>query len=218
MKAESSRSCRAIIYALLAEALAPPEEPFLRRLTAGEWGEELRENLSRLGYPGETPTELQKPQQSPLPLKDEYWQRFARPGGEAVRLVESVYRPWTLDESAALPFRKMTGLVGGDAAAHLTWLFGRMGLSIPEEWQATPDHLVLELELMSYLAGGADRASQITFLNQHLNWLPLLLKRCEEAGIAGFYRLLLAFAAQFVAWDLESITPDQGIDKRSVPP
>lgn len=201
---------RAGVYALLAEALAPPlHEGPLARLVADEWAEELSEAMTVLGCPFKIPVSLLKPAITPAELAEEYLQAFSLPHGLGIWLVESVYKPWTLDRSAELPFMSEAGWLGGDAASHLRDMMGEMGIELSPEIQATPDHLSAELEIISLLVEEADPDAQATFLAQHLDWLPLLLARCDEAGLGGFYRALLELTGEFIAWDRRQIDPKE---------
>jgi len=199
---------RARVYALLAEALAPrSSEGDLSRLTSGEWARELADALAHLGCSLKVPASLFEPAITPADLAEEYLHAFFLPHGKGIWLVESVYKPWTLDSSAEVPFMTETGWLGGDAASHLRDVMSQLGIELPPEILATPDHLSVELEIVSLLAEGADEKAQATFLSQHLDWLPLLLARCDEAGLGGFYRALLELTGQFVTCDRQLIDP-----------
>lgn len=201
-------TCRAGVYALLAEALAPPVlAGSLARLTAGEWGQELSEAAAPLACPFPVRASLLQPTVTPEALADEYLQAFALPNGLGIWLVESVYKPWTLDNSAEVPFMSETGWLGGDAASHLRDLLNLLGVKLSPELHATPDHLSVELEIMSLLVEEADQNAQATFLTQHLDWLMLLLARCDEACLGGFYHALLELTGEFIAWDRQLIDP-----------
>ncbi|MDI6725347.1 MAG: molecular chaperone TorD family protein [Smithellaceae bacterium] len=200
---------RAGVYTLLAEALAPPALTggALIRLTRGEWARELSEAMTPLGCPFPVPASLLRPSATPEALAEEYLQAFSLPHGLGIWLVESVYKPWTLDRSAELPFMSEAGWLGGDAASHLRDMMGELGIELSPEIQATPDHLSVELEIISLLVEEADPDAQATFLAQHLDWLPLLMTRCDEAGLGGFYRALLVLTGEFIAWDRQLIDP-----------
>ncbi|MDZ4164326.1 MAG: molecular chaperone TorD family protein [Smithellaceae bacterium] len=199
---------RARAYALLAEALAPPSQAGdLARLTSGDWAKELSEAMVQLGCPFKAPESLLEPAITPADLAEEYLQAFFLPNGLGIWLVESIYKPWTLDSSAELPFMSETGWLGGDAASHLRDIMSQLGIELSPEIQATPDHLSVELEIMSLLVEEADQDAQATFLVQHLDWLPQLLARCDEAGLGGFYRALLELAGQLVARDRQLLDP-----------
>lgn len=203
-----ANSHRAGVYALLAEALAPPpqgETP--TRLSSGIWSKELEYFLSALDSPVAIPPVLLHPLATAEELAREYLRYFFLPDGLRIWLVESVYKPWTLDESAEVPFKAETGWLGGDAAAHMQDLINRLGVELPLEVRGMPDHIAVEMEVMSLLAEGADPDAQAIFLAQHLDWLPLLLARCDEAGSAGLYRALLELTEQFIAWDRKQIDP-----------
>ncbi len=196
------KSSRAGVYALLAEALAPPpHEEALLRLSNGTWLTEMLSLLNVLKKPVGIPAVIRNSALTPGELANEYLRSFFLPDGLRIWLVESVYNPWTMDESAEVAFKSETGWLGGDAAAHMQELVSRLGLELPPEVRGTPDHLAVELELMSFLVEEAGPDAQAIFLAQHLNWLPLLLARSEEAGLKGLYRAVLDMTKQFIAWD-----------------
>ena len=52
-------------------------------------------------------------------LREEYDRLFLNPGGETISLVESFYKPWSLDPGCPLAFATQKGLLMGDSALHL---------------------------------------------------------------------------------------------------
>lgn len=205
-----AESYRARVYALLAEALAPPpHEEALTRLSYGSWGKEMAGALTALDNPVVIPDSLRRPAATADQLGREYLNAFFLPDGRKIWLVESVYKPWTRDESAEVSFKGETGWLGGDSAAHMRDLIAQIQIELPLEIQGMPDHLAVLLEFMSLLLEEALQNDQATFLAQHLDWLPLLLARCDEAGLTGPYRALLEMTAQFIAWDREQIDPEK---------
>jgi TorA maturation chaperone TorD len=202
---------RAGVYALLAEALAPPLEAKGQAAAPEEqhiWGHQMAACLTAMGNPLTLPALLLHPEMTPAALADDYFHSFFLPQGRKIWLVESIYKPWTLDESAEVPFRGQTGWLGGDAAAHMKDILDNLGVKLPPELAGTPDHLAIELELMSWLAENAGPDVQATYLAQHLDWLPLLVEHARQAGLSGFHLSLLEFVAAFVAWDRHRLDPE----------
>lgn len=134
-------------------------------------------------------------------LSDAYWHWFEDPLGPRVRLVESVYTPWTRGSGADLAFAHERGWLGGDSATHMADLYRDLGLRAPEEWAHAPDHLALEMEFLALLIEHGTPAQQERFLAQHLSWVPDLVARAEAAGVEGFYLAVLQFVAAVLGWD-----------------
>ena len=84
-------------------------------------------------------------------LQRHYFDSFFYPNAMRVVPVESIYRQWTFDETAQVPFAKEKGYLMSDAALHMKKLYEQMGLVIPAEYQSSPDHLCLELEFTALL-------------------------------------------------------------------
>jgi TorA maturation chaperone TorD len=119
----------------------------------------------------------------PLPLElktffadwpDEYGRLFSPLTGEGVSLIESSYKPWTLDPDCHLSFARGKGLLQGDSALHVSVVYQHCGMEVAEEYRSCPDHLVVELEFLSFLYEWAtDREIKI-FITDHLDWVTLL--------------------------------------------
>jgi TorA maturation chaperone TorD len=112
-------------------------------------------------------------------LKDEYSRLFSGLSEDSVSLVESFYKPWTQDPHCPLPFASERGLLMGDSAVHLLEIYHQCGLEVSEEFKGCPDHIVMELEFLSYLYERATDIEVKTFIEDHLDWVPLLK---EEFG------------------------------------
>jgi TorA maturation chaperone TorD len=112
-------------------------------------------------------------------LKDEYGRLFSGVCEESICLVESFYKPWTQDLHCSLPFASERRLLMGDSAVHLLEIYHQCGLDVSEEFRGCPDHIVMELEFLSYLYELATDIEVKTFIEDHLDWVPLLK---EEFG------------------------------------
>ena len=121
-------------------------------------------------------------------LKSEYLRLFDQREGERISLVESTYKPWTVDQTCAMAFATSRGLLMGDPALHMLKLYEDAAIEIPDQFRSRPDHLVLELEFLGllYQAGSPDQISQ--FIRDHLDWIPALKTELEKAGPHDFYR------------------------------
>jgi TorA maturation chaperone TorD len=83
------------------------------------------------------------------------------------------------------------------------------GVDIQDEASGPPDHVVMELEFMYFLAyqcattqEGRYLDASKAFLQAHLaRWFPAFAARVQEHAPHAFYRALALVAAGFVAWD-----------------
>jgi len=120
-------------------------------------------------------------------LKVEYDRLFSGLSEESISLVESFYKPWTHDARCPLPFASVTGLLMGDSAIHLLAIYRQCGLEVREEFKSCPDHIVIELEFLSYLYERATDAEVQRFIEDHLDWVPLLKENFERLHAHLFY-------------------------------
>lgn len=83
--------------------------------------------------------------------------------------VESLYKPWSSQEGNA--FGATRGLYMGDAARHMSALYRQLSIDVPASFASMPDHLTLELELLSLVleAGNEEAARQL--VRDHVDWL-----------------------------------------------
>ena len=142
-----------------------------------------------------------------LPAYDEYRHFFntvltpGMPG--AVLPVESLYKQWGGTRDAHTGSINGTGFYLGASARHVASLFDQLSIDIPEEFSATPDHLVLLVELYEFLRAHAAGADVDAFARDHFDWLPdfreALLERIgreEDDGLVNTG----AFFAQVVSF------------------
>ena len=179
-------------FCLMAAGLvAPPDAALLRDLGDGDiqagllglmqaWGcnEDLLSPLFEQWTGGDA---------SPR-LEAEYDRLFTDPEGEQISLVESTYKPWTMDKGCRMTFAGSKGLVRGDPALHMEEVYRQLGLEVPEEYRVTPDHLVMELELLGLLLRVAGHEQITRFVEDHLDWIPDLLNELTRVKAHPFYR------------------------------
>jgi len=120
-------------------------------------------------------------------LEAAYEHLFAGVSGEGIPLIESCYKPWTQDPHCSLPFASEKGLLMGDAALHLSALYRHCGLEVADEFKGCPDHLVMELEFLSYLYRGVGDEEIKRFIEDHLDWVPLLRDELKRRQPHPFY-------------------------------
>ena len=131
-----------------------------------------------------------------------YRQSFLFPVHSRVLPVESVYRRWTSDASAEVPFAAEKGLLLSDHALHMKDLYETFGITIPEEYESMPDHLCLELEFAALLLEHDAETKYGVFIAEHLNWLADLVAEAEQKELPDYYLQLIKLTAQFLALEL----------------
>lgn len=138
-------------------------------------------------------------------LGEEYSRLFSEFSKESVSLVESSYKPWTLDPHCTLPFASEKGFLMGDAAIHLLEIFRQCGLEVADEFRGSPDHLVVELEFLSYLYRWATDLEVRQFMKDHLDWIPLLKEEIKRSDPHPFYRSALEVLDLFLGNERERL-------------
>jgi TorA maturation chaperone TorD len=192
------------VLAILADLLQEPDDETVAGLP--EKVKFLYEAFSVLGYP------VPLPDYSDWPAlavdRDTLARAFSRsfvfPPESRVVPVESVYRQWTTDSSAQVPFAKEKGYLMSDAALHMKALYESYGLEMPPDFSATPDHLGLELEFAGFLLENETAERQAIFWREHLDWVGELAADAEKTGIPLFYRQVLRVTAAFLRADIQS--------------
>jgi TorA maturation chaperone TorD len=105
---------------------------------------------------------------------EEYERLFSGLNSPEVSLVESFYKPWTLDPGCRLSFAGKKGRLQGDPAHHVSAVYQHCGMEVFEEFKACPDHLVVEMEFLSLLYQCATDHEIRIFIRDHLDWVPVL--------------------------------------------
>jgi TorA maturation chaperone TorD len=132
-------------------------------------------------------------------LEEQYGRLFSsETGSEKIPLVESFYKPWTQDPHCPLTFASEKGLLMGDSALHLLAIYKQCGLEVAEEHEGMPDHLVAELEFLSFLCRWATDKEIRRFIEDHLDWIPLLREEFKEFHPHPFYRSALEVLILFL--------------------
>jgi len=143
-------------------------------------------------------------------LEEEYGHLFSSETGRGkISLVESFYKPWTQDPHCPLPFATEKGLLMGDSALHLLALYQKCGLEVAQEHQGTPDHLVVELEFLSFLYRWKTDKEIKRFVEDHLDWITLLRKEFKEFHCPPFYRSALEVLILFLQKEKERLEVEE---------
>ncbi len=179
------------ICLLLASFFCPPDHEMMKQIRGENFRAFLERSIRSLhGDLSVLDGFLMKgdPEEFWNDLDKKYRRLFSEISGEGISLVESSYKPWTLDLSCTLPFASERGLSMGDSALHLLEIFSQCGLEVADERRATPDHLVMELEFLSHLYRCATDLEVGQFIKDHLDWIPLLRERIEQSHSHPFYK------------------------------
>lgn len=101
--------------------------------------------------------------------------------------VESLYTTWS-NGALSSPFSKAEGMYQGDSARYMRDLVERMGMQVPPEFAACPDHLALELDLVAVLLRSGCGKEALRFVLERFSWLTAYRMRLLEQGAdARFY-------------------------------
>ena len=198
----SQTPLRRDIYLLLSEAFKQPTEAFIAEQPA--MVDFLAQAFLEIGY--DLPAALYEDWPALLPdlatASAAYRQSFVFPVHSRVLPVESVYRRWTSDASAEVPFAAEKGLLLSDHALHMKDLYQTFGITIPEEYESMPDHLCLELEFAALLLEHDAETKYGVFIAEHLNWLDDLVAEAEQKELPDYYLQLIKLTAQFLTLEL----------------
>ena len=146
-------------------------------------------------------------------LKDEYDRLFSGLGEEGICLFESFFKPWTQDPNCPLSFASERGLLMGDSALHLLKVYHQCGLEVPEEFKGCPDHIALELEFLSYLYQWTTDIEIKTFIEGHLDWIPLLKEELKQVQAHTFYISALETLGLFLKYEKERLEGERSEKK-----
>ena len=132
-------------------------------------------------------------------MREEYYRLFKDPGIRDFWWIESVHKAWTKDPECRLSMAKEKGCVMGDSALHMIDLYRAMGMEVPEEFSGLPDHIVLELEFLAFLFEKSLAEDAVkTFLNDHFDWVPDMVKRGKTYRPSSFYVSVLDSLERFI--------------------
>lgn len=197
------KEVRAEVYEILAEGLKEPNEEFWSAVTTKELQTHLVEMLERLGYELSLSFADNYSNMSLKDFQEEFKKSFLKPN-ERIIPVESIFKQWTNDSSAEVSIAREKGYLRGDSALHMEALLEKLGISIPEEMQATPDHLIILLEVMAVLCRHDKLNYQQSFVKEHFDWLADLKEAAEKLE-SDFYRGWIQLIYDFVTEDAEAI-------------
>jgi TorA maturation chaperone TorD len=138
-------------------------------------------------------------------LDEEYYRLFSEFGKERISMVESYYKQWTMDPECSISFAKEKGFLMGDSAIHLLDLFSYFGLETDDSFKGMPDHLLVELEFLSYLYKIREERFIKSFIKDHLDWIPQLKKGIIKSNPHPFYRSAIEILDLFLGLEKERL-------------
>lgn len=119
--------------------------------------------------------------------------------------VESLYKDWGGHKAG---IQHGQGFYLGDAAHHVESVFKALEIGIPAGYSAMPDHLLLLLELYTFLSEHADLHEVQEFAVRHFDWLDtyrkLLAMRVESeediclVRVSEFYQRIIDYLEDMV--------------------
>jgi len=198
---------------LLAALFSPPEKEATEEMRAGQAPSFFLQNISSWGGESAFLKAFQSPTESEdlfRVLQNEYDRLFLNPRGASVSLVESFYKSWTDDPKCRLSFAREKGFIMGDAALHLLALYENSGLQVAEEFQSRPDHLAVELEFLSLLYRMSAGRAIKKFIDDHLDWLPQLKEKLNQAQAHPIYSGALEALCLFLAGERVRLEMEDG--------
>lgn len=204
------------ISQLLASLFCPPDQEMTERIHEGSLHSFLQRVVRSCGGDSGLLNGFLMEGDPGILLKDlgkEYNRLFSELNEEGISLVESFYKPWTLDPHCTLPFASKRGFLMGDSALHLLEIYRHCGLEAADEWKGAPDHLVLELEFLSTLYRCATDLEVNQFMKDHLDWIPLLKEEIERSRPHPFYRSALEVLDLFLGQERKRLEEKRNGEK-----
>ncbi|WP_235904795.1 molecular chaperone TorD family protein [Eggerthella guodeyinii] len=213
-----------VMFSVLSACFAPVDEDEWKRVVAGTaWPDFLdaaRRALQDDGALGTSPTPISEARRR-CPLQDflsvgevdalfrppsyEEKRAFAArhfTGGlpESAMPVESLYRLRPVGAPSS-PLARRDGSYMGDSASYMQDLVERLGLEVPPQFAACPDHLALELDLLAVLLRSGLQSEARTFLAERFAWLTayrmrLLALKDDASFYIGLVDVLMGIWAQ----------------------
>ena len=185
----------------LSSLLSPPDQETIEQIDQGRLYAFFKQYIPSWG--GEAGIldglrTLRPPENLLDELKGEYDRLFSDTGNEKISLVESFYKPWTMDPYCSLPFAAERGFLMGDSAIHLLTIYRQCGLEIADPFAGMPDHIIIELEFLSHLYQRANDRQIKMFIEDHLDWIDHLKERCQRANAHLFYTSLIDILNFFI--------------------
>lgn len=172
------------ILLIYAQSFSFPQQDFYEEITSGKLDQELEELWQKAGLPKPnsnlTWVDMVPPYEEWVKVYNESFIGAKKPLAPPI---ESLYKPWTADESFQVPFKNQKGYLMGDSAQHILHITEKLGWEIPIEYQVMPDHLSILLEILARFLGNGWWSEGKQFIKDHLDWLPDWQKALEEIPV-----------------------------------
>ncbi|MDQ0412420.1 MULTISPECIES: TorD/DmsD family molecular chaperone [Mesobacillus] len=190
------RAGSAMIFTIIADLFKPP--------TMETW-QEIEDNqlLNKLERMARDLYGIEFPLDGILPEDFEHFCELHKKvigsvAEKAVLPVESLYKPWTQDETCTLPFAREKGYLQGDPTMHIAFLLNELQIEIPRQYNGIPDHLSILLELAAYFLEHAPEKFSREFMEDHLDWLPDFKTKLKEKSAHPFYEGITDFLIKVI--------------------
>lgn len=161
------------ILLIYAQAFSFPQKDFYEEIISGKLDQELKELWERGNLPqGDSLgpwADIVPPYEEWIQIYNEAFLGAKKPLAPPI---ESLYKPWTVDETFQVPFKHQKGYLMGDSAQHILHITQTLGWEIPREYQMMPDHLSILLEILARFLGNGWWLEGKQFIQDHLDWLP----------------------------------------------
>lgn len=185
------------IYMVIAELYKPPTREFWNELKDDNLLQTLQKAYAEI-FGKEASSLLESEPAGFEQLSSMYATTISAGEGIAALPVESLYKPWTQDETCTLPFSKSKGYLQGDSALHIRYLLEKFQIEIPLEYAGMPDHLSILLELLAYFTEHAQDEFTAQFLADHFDWLEEYEQKLIEVSNHPFYPRITRFLIEML--------------------
>jgi putative dimethyl sulfoxide reductase chaperone len=191
------KSVSAEILMVFAELYKPPTLEFWKEIKENKLFEKLERTTANL-Y-GIVPLSLENYMPENLEsFCSMYMSTIASSEKGTTIPVESLYKPWTQDESCTLPFAHSRGYLQGDSAMHIQFILGEFQIEIPLEYKGMPDHVSILLELLAYFIEHAPNEYTAEFIKDHFDWLAEYETKLMEVSNHTFYSKVTRFLIEVI--------------------
>ncbi|MBT2681440.1 molecular chaperone TorD family protein [Bacillus sp. ISL-35] len=196
MESIEKRAETAMVFTIIADLYKPP---------ALETWKEIEQNhlLKKLELMARDLYGFEFPLEGILPDNFEHFCEIHRKAigsaeEKAVLPIESLYKPWTQDETCTLPFAREKGYLQGDPAMHIRFILNELQMEIPIQYKGIPDHLSILLELAAYFIEHAPEKFSSEFIEDHLDWLGEFEIQLIEKSSPPFYGAITGFLIKVI--------------------
>jgi TorA maturation chaperone TorD len=174
---------------ILAEFYKYPSDHFFAQITTGTIIQELMDELQNAHI--DVVIDRDKWQRlfhNYSEVKKEYIRCFIGRTVQHVVPVESVYKVWTTNKEAQVVFASSKGYLMGDSAMHIKYLLDKLGLEIPKEFEYTPDHITILLELLAYIVESCNSQDAYQYVSEHFDWVEEFYHELQQINASLLFK------------------------------